>query len=190
MDNKELKEYVLKCIKELAEEFKKDPDVYGYESHIHYDLYFLLNRNNPLFWEKRAIRPEEPLGNRQWIDLVVYNPDNNDEPKIAIEIKYGGAWATTKIPKSFDVLKDLLETKTERINAALCDILKLIIYNKPSIIKRIFLYFGDGDSKDLDGVKSTLRRCLKIAEGFKREIDCILVHTATPNILYNEDIIK
>ncbi len=175
MDDKEIIDYVMRCISELASQFKednlrKDDHSYGnYEADFHFDLYFLLNHlDSERFWKNKAVQATIPNEeDNKKFDLIVYDPDSlSRQPKIAIEIKV--KYRESEVAKDF---RKLMESTISQNN----------------LVDRIFLYFGDGDKNDLLKVKAVLKK--QIVKYPK--ISCMLIHLASDKlILYNEDIIK
>ncbi len=205
---------VYDCISRLAEDFKseikKDEDSDYYECDFQFGLFFLLSNlkisDVELFWDKRAVVPEwnpedaeEKKKNRLdklKVDLCVLDPETS-EPRIAIEIKYGGWRAKSKMPESMTFFKKFVEDNTQiklpknnRIGSIAYDFLKLLCLTHRTSIKPIFLYFGRGNKSDLKRAIGAIKNGHSFAAFFKCEVDVILVHTASDRILCNADILK
>ena len=89
MKNEEILRRTEESIKELFEVIKRNPRSYGREADIHFELYFLLSHNNyDTLWKTGCIEPECDEIEEGEIDIVIYDPDLNEERMaIAIEIK-------------------------------------------------------------------------------------------------------
>ncbi len=92
MKSEELKDYIKKGVKILFERILSDLDEYGFESYIHADLYFILNKVDEKFWNTFSVRMGSE-GGFKGFDLVVDDPDedSNDSLEIPIEVKYWGS---------------------------------------------------------------------------------------------------
>lgn len=128
MENIKIVSYVKECVQELAERYKNKDDFFSYESDIHADLYVILNKKNPLFWEKGSMVMGSE-SNFKGYDLVIHDPDT-DKEEIFIEIKY-----------------------IERIEKIELDLIKLSKCNGVGIM----IYF-EGKKYDYNTIKDKLRQ--------------------------------
>ena len=90
MEKEEILQRTKESIFALFEEIKSNPENYKLECDVHFDLYFLLNHKNEIFWKNKSVEVEYRIKEKseERMDIVIYDLDQ-DEPHevIAIEIK-------------------------------------------------------------------------------------------------------
>jgi hypothetical protein len=101
-DLPKIKKYLLNCIRNLSERYRKNIKWFEWESDFHSDLYFILNKEDSMFWNKCSVF----MGTKENFkghDLQIVNP-NNEKEKITVEIKF---WREKDIEKDLKALSNL-----------------------------------------------------------------------------------
>lgn len=163
MEIEELRDYVKKCIVILFDRILKYPDGFGFESHIHADLYVLLNTLEHKFWENFAIEMGTE-GNFKGSDIAVYDPDKDEEetqPDIRIEIKYFNN--KKGVIEDLEKLKDypnpiFIYVKRKFLEVVSFDFLKKQSIKYPKV-RIYFLTIGKGESYSINEGTADLLKC-------------------------------